>query len=265
MFPHITVFGKTISVYGLMLILAYVTVFIFSMVLARCKKLDTKHAINFTVFGVFGVIIGSKLLFFVTDGISNVQLLLAYNPDASIWRIIQSSFGGFRFLGGVALALFLIWLYTRFANIPFYTYSILVMIPAPLAIAFFRLGCFSAGCCYGSETSSIFGIHFPDMAEDLRVLPLQLFESGAYFLFFIVQLILLKKSVPNRLHHHVAVFGFAITRFITEYFRPDATWLLPFLSVTQLLCVLAIVYIIFLEIANNKYTTKNEEIALSKA
>jgi prolipoprotein diacylglyceryltransferase len=80
-------------------------------------------------------------------------------------------------------------------------------------------------------------MHFPFLSDGIRVIPLQLFESGLYLILFIVQLLLWKRIAEPNVHIHTLLIGFATIRFVTEYMRPDATWLLPFLSVTQLLCI----------------------------
>lgn len=99
--------------------------------------------------------------------------------------------GGMTFISGMLGGVVAFTLFTYFFN-PSERGNILqilnLIIPGViLAHAFGRLGCFSVGCCYGKETSSIFGILFPagtvPYDEGIRhpVHPTQLYE--AFFLF----------------------------------------------------------------------------------
>lgn len=96
---------------------------------------------------------------------------------------------------------------------------------------FGRLGCFCVGCCYGKETDSIFGIHFPHLegynpadyggvpAIEIAVHPTQLYEAFVLLVLFGICTWLFfrheKFSLPAYL------IGYGIARFVIEFFRAD--------------------------------------------
>ncbi len=94
---------------------------------------------------------------------------------------------------------------------------------------FGRLGCFFAGCCYGKETDSFFGVKFVRFIDknnnwiywSTPRLPTQLFE--AFFLLILTAiLLLLIIRFSKRDYAAVAyLFGYGIFRFIIEFFRDD--------------------------------------------
>ena len=101
-----------------------------------------------------------------------------------------------------------------------FLYDIMPIAPACITVAhgFGRVGCFMAGCCYGVETTSIFGVTFPGM--DHAVYPTQLFE--AIFLFMLTAVlfyIAIKKRTPHNLSIYLCSYG--IFRFLLEFLRGD--------------------------------------------
>ena len=98
--------------------------------------------------------------------------------------------------------------------------DIMPIAPACITVAhaFGRVGCFLAGCCYGVETDSIFGVRFPFL--DHNVYPTQLFE--AIFL-FILSAILFILAIKKKWIHNLALylFSYGIFRFLLEFLRGD--------------------------------------------
>lgn len=92
---------------------------------------------------------------------------------------------------------------------------------------FGRLGCFFAGCCYGAETDSIFGVEFfvkyghEYVKEGVTRHPTQLYE--AIFLFALCAVcswLLLKFKFKHNMSVYLVAYG--IFRFLIEYLRADA-------------------------------------------
>jgi phosphatidylglycerol:prolipoprotein diacylglycerol transferase len=95
----------------------------------------------------------------------------------------------------------------------------------PFCIAHFfgRLGCFMAGCCFGSPTNSILGVTFPidslphnHYHEIIKIHPTQLYESAfvlCLFVFFI------KFKTKNQFY--IYILTYSIFRFIVEFIRAD--------------------------------------------
>ena len=94
------------------------------------------------------------------------------------------------------------------------------MLSGPLALAhgFGRLGCLSAGCCYGKPIEG--GIVFhnsPAAPNGVPLIPTQLIEAIFNFLLFLVLIIL---SGNRRIRHylaHIYLFAYPIFRFLLNF------------------------------------------------
>ena len=92
-----------------------------------------------------------------------------------------------------------------------------ISVPAmPLFHAFGRIGCFLAGCCYGKKLSTPIVIGTIEFAR----IPVQIIESMAEFILFIVLFILSKKNRDIDLLRIYLVI-YAVIRFADEFLRGD--------------------------------------------
>lgn len=130
--------------------------------------------------------------------------------------------------------------------------NVYVIAPASITIAhgIGRIGCFLAGCCYGKETDSIFGILFPGMANP--VYPTQLFE--AIFLLIlsaILFLIAYKKESTITMSLYLVLYG--IFRFLIEFIRgDDRGGTILSLSPAQFISIIAVITGVVLFFVINK-------------
>ena len=93
-----------------------------------------------------------------------------------------------------------------------------------------RIGCFLAGCCYGVESE--FGIFFPTLGK--TVIPTQLIEAIFLALLFALLLFFTLKNKLKGFNLPFYCIGYAIFRFIIEFFRADPRGaFLGFLSPSQ--------------------------------
>jgi phosphatidylglycerol---prolipoprotein diacylglyceryl transferase len=133
---------------------------------------------------------------------------------------------GFVFYGSFLFAIpVMLWFFAK-NRLPVLQMLDIMAITTCLVHAFGRIGCFFAGCCHGIPTESWLGVTFTSeacYAEPLNVPlhPTQLYEAGFIFLLMISLL-----TLRNRKSFHGQLFflylmGYAIGRFIIEYFRGD--------------------------------------------
>ena len=112
------------------------------------------------------------------------------------------------------------------------------VVPVAAAIAIGRLGCFQAGCCYGTPTELPWGVVF-ETADSMRRHPTQIYEflfhATAAAAFFCVQDTNL--FAQNRVKLYIVAY--AVYRFVTEFIRPEAD-LYWGLTGYQISCVLII-------------------------
>ena len=145
-------------------------------------------------------------------------------------------------LGGLVMAIASVEIYKWSRGVRGSTGAVLA-VPLALAIAFGRVGCFSAGLddfTYGTRTSAGWGVDFGDGVSRH---PVQLYES----LVMAVTGLLLIEAFRRRSGwamangFYVVVFVYGLQRFAWEFLKPYAAVLGP-LNLFHLLCLLLVAY-----------------------
>jgi phosphatidylglycerol:prolipoprotein diacylglycerol transferase len=151
-------------------------------------------------------------------------------------------------MGGVIAAVVVFVLYTRYHRLP--TFKLLDAGVAPLALAqsVGRLGCFSAGCCWGRESSGPLSVVFTNPAAseqtgvplNVGLVPTQLIQSANDILLAIVLTFLWRRRLrPDGTVFWVYLLLYSVSRGIIEFWRGDETRGLYFgdlVSTTQIVC-----------------------------
>jgi phosphatidylglycerol:prolipoprotein diacylglycerol transferase len=150
--------------------------------------------------------------------------------------------GGFSVLGSISAVALVLPLYIMKLNIPLLPFLDLIALHAPLLQSVARVGCFLAGCCYGTPTSSPIGFTYTDH-ESIAPLyqslhPAQLYSAVALMLIFVFLYFAVQKVVsrPGQLFGcYLSLVG--IERFVIDFFREGGTRIPGMLhfSVTQAL------------------------------
>ncbi|MBL7664150.1 MAG: prolipoprotein diacylglyceryl transferase [Bacteriovoracaceae bacterium] len=174
------------------------------------KKFNNTVHFNLFFWGNFVMSwLGAKLAFLMTYKKMGATEL---SQHLSFWFG-----GGFVFYGGlIAAFLFTAIFAWKIKKCSIGSFSFLV-IPLSLGHAIGRLGCFLAGCCYGSEYNGICSV---EMHQALRH-PVQIYEAVALTLLFFWS----KKKMRNlEAHPHLIsqyLIFYSIIRFSLEFFRGD--------------------------------------------
>ncbi len=136
----------------------------------------------------------------------------------------------------------------------------------PLALIFYKIGCFCAGCCNGIECKIGFYNHNTSAVE----FPVQLVEAGCAVLIFIILLLCRKKAKPGTLIPlHIILY--CSLRFCSEFLRHEDNVFGPLKSY-HLLCIISFVvglveYILIFRFGDeleNFILTKNLPALISK-
>lgn len=182
-----------------------------------------------SVFILCGMIIGAKLLFFLTQ---LPHVFASFSFGHLIRSCIQS---GFVFYGGLIGAI----LFTEVAAKVLATDGQKLRSFFAPAFALFhacgRVGCFFGGCCYGIPWK--YGIAMAE-TPDIKRFPVQLAECGVEIILFITLLLLEKKSSRYDLMK-IYLICYSVARFLLEFLRGDAIrgiWLFG-LSTSQYISV----------------------------
>jgi phosphatidylglycerol:prolipoprotein diacylglycerol transferase len=204
-------------------------------------NISFKQLLLIVVFGGVGLIVGSKVLYFLT------QLPIIISRFSFEIIINTLIFGGIVFYGGMLGALLGIRIYALCKNKNAINIFNFVIPAFPLFHIFGRIGCFLGGCCYGKPASWGFAMY--SNPEVLRI-PVQLFESGCNTIIFIVLLIYEKRSKKANLIV-VYLLLYSMCRFILEFFRDDeirGVW--GVLSTSQLIAIAIVLSIAICKIIN---------------
>lgn len=237
--PYLNIFGKNISSYAVLMVVAFLICgFIFYMLTKN--KLSPIDTLLFAVYIFIGGIVGAKLLSMI---ISLKVFIASGNLNIVLW-IINS---GLVFYGGVIGGFLMGSLYIKLYGLSPKQLWKNVCVVLPLGSAIGRLGCFLNGCCYGKLTSSSIGVVFNNSPlqniHALKVLPTQLFEMAICLIIFIVLLLINKKEHKDYyiVFLYAALYG--VARFIIEFLRGDeARGILVFLSTSQIISILLITF-----------------------
>ena len=145
-FVHVTV-----KSYGLMMVIGFLAAVSLIKHLGRKITPDPQLVTNAALYSLIGGVVGARL-FYVIHYFENFT-----EDPASVFAIWE---GGLEFLGGVIVAITIIFLYLLYHKLPIRRYLDILAIGLMLALVFGRIGCFLNGCCYGKPTELPWGVRF---------------------------------------------------------------------------------------------------------
>jgi phosphatidylglycerol:prolipoprotein diacylglycerol transferase len=242
----------TVHTYGFMMAVGVGMALWFIYVQAKKAGLDASRLMDAAFYTIIVSLIGAKLILLFFP-LSNISRYLSSPRD--LFSLARS--GGV-FQGGLIFGvIFALWYFHK-RKIPTWPAADIVAPALALGHGFGRIGCFSAGCCYGSECAAPWSVVFKnEYAHELTGIPLnvhvhpvQLYEAALNFLNFAVLFFILKKKRFDGQVFSLYIINYSIIRFFTEYFRGDhldsayfirgeTTW--ASLSYPQLFCILGVI------------------------
>lgn len=259
MYPVIHLFGINLYPYGMMIaigIVCAITIF-----MKRCKSIgyDEDSAFNLAIICCIAGIIGSKLLYIIVEFKDIIKHPLT---------IITDFGNGFVIYGGLILGILAALLYTKHKK---WSFLKIFDIAAPLialAQGFGRIGCLFAGCCYGRETNSQFGMYFKNSLyapNNVKLIPTQLISSlGDFLIFGLLLLFDKRKGKKDGQTGSLYLILYSTGRFIIEFFRGDPRGtVLNVLSTSQFICLFVfpigvILYVLLQKRVVQAVTNSNE-------
>ena len=239
----------TIHTYGFMMAVGVALGLWFIYVQAKKAGLDANKIMDAAFYTIIVSLLGAKLILFL----SNISYYFSYPKE--LFSLARS--GGV-FQGGLTFGvLFALWYFHR-KKIPTWKTADLIVPALAMGHGFGRIGCFSAGCCYGSGCAAPWAVIFRNKyaAEltgvrlDTPLHPVQLYEAVLNFLNFGVLFLILKRKKFDGQVFSFYIINYSIIRFLTEYFRGDhgdkvyfirGASALASLSFPQLFCVLGLI------------------------
>lgn len=249
------------NTYGFLLALAFVVGLFVMAKLAERDGLDKQKVYDLGLWVLAASLIGSKLLMVVTEW----NAYYRDNPR-QIFTLDFFRSGGV-FYGGFLGALIASVVVMRIYKLPWWRTADAFAPGIAIGQAIGRLGCFSAGCCWGEPTTSWCGVHFSDKGHEItgvptivshlidpiqqnvwaerlggllapiNLHPTQLYEFGATLFIFVVLLLLYRR---RRFHGQIMLayaLLYAVARFTIEFWRDDPRGELLNLSTSQFIAL----------------------------
>ncbi len=173
------------------------------------------------------------------------------NTDCFAWAKFWA--GGLTYYGGFIGASLAAWFLLKRDRFPFWKAADMAAFAVPLGLAFGRMGCLLAGCCFGSECTLPWAMAFPPRspaseaqfkAHELLssrvwshpVHPTQIYESAASLLIAAVCLVYVHPRKKYDGQVFVAFLAlYAVARFLLEVLRRDDRGGFFALSTSQLI------------------------------
>lgn len=243
MYPVISIGSFEIESYTVCYLLTFGIVTVLLRREFKKRHYSLKLFIGFFIIGLFFSILGSKIYYVL----ENWETFIV-DPYRTFFNITGSAwFGGF-ILGGAGILIFL-----RVKKLPILEFLDMLAPIIPLGQVFGRLGCFLAGCCYGTPSNLPWAVLFPNTIYQphVKVHPTQLYEMIISLMIFILLLTLKNKNLKGGVLIGLYLVLAGTGRFFIEFYRINPT-IFAQLSAPQFFSLLTILIGLFFILKPNQ-------------
>ena len=221
MFPELFRIGNfPINTYGVFLALAFLCAILIAVKLAARDGLPKEKIYDLSLWMLLASLIGSKVLMFFTEPEYRDHPLQLVSLD--FLRSGGVFYGGL--IGAVVIGYFLMKRY----KLPWWKTADACAPGIAVGNFFGRLGCFSAGCCWGKPTTLPWGVKFTELGHEITGVPIdvplhptQLYESFSMLIVFFFLLWLHKHKRFSGQVILLYALLYSIIRFLIEFVRDD--------------------------------------------
>lgn len=254
-----------INTYGLLMAVSFIIGFYVMSRLAARDGLDKNRVYDLGLWVLAASLVGSKVLMVITEW----DDFYRDNPrqifSLDFFRSAGVFYGGF--IGAVLASVIVMRIY----KLPWWRTADAFAPGIVIGQTIGRLGCFSAGCCWGKPTSAFCGVHFSDkghevtgvptivshltdsgqrdfwsqklggMLAPLHLHPTQLYEAAATLVIFgVLMWLSYRRKFAGQIVLAYALL-YAVARFVIEFWRDDPRGSLFGLSTSQLIALVLFV------------------------
>lgn len=222
MFPElfrIPYLDYPIAAYGVLLALSMITALFVAVRLAASDGLDPNRAYDLALYTIGASLVGSKVLMVITEpGLLQPSRLFS----KEFWSSGGVYFGGF--LG----AFFASILFARLFKMDWWRVADAFAPAIAIGQAIGRLGCFAAGCCWGTTCSYPWGVQFTPEAHvntgvpiGVHLHPVQVYESVLTLGIFLFLLWMRRRKAFTGQVVLFYLMLYSAVRFTLEFWRDD--------------------------------------------
>ncbi|WP_066684687.1 prolipoprotein diacylglyceryl transferase [Christensenella intestinihominis] len=219
MFPVTQIFSVSVSTYAIFIVIGFAVGLLCAFLRRRINGVRADDLVACLFIAAAGALIGGKLFFMV----QGFPVFLAHAREEGYTFLEYFMDAGLVYYGGFIGGIVFLILAAKLIKTPVWAMVDTILPSIPLMHAVGRVGCFSAGCCYGIPCD--FGVVFdasPIAPHGVRLLPVQLIESACLLVLFFLMLHYGKQKRPPGKVLAFYLVGYGIIRFILEFFRYDA-------------------------------------------
>ncbi len=228
----------TFNTYGFLLALAFIAGLFVMARLASRDGLDKQKVYDLGLWVLAASLIGSKALMVISEWDDYYR-----DHPRQIFTLDFFRSGGV-FYGGFIAAVIASVIVMRIYKLPWWRTADAFAPGVAIGQVIGRLGCFSAGCCWGKPTTAWCGVRFTEKGNEITGVPTgvslhptQLYEAGATLLIFIILLVMYRR---RRFHGQIILayaMLYAMARFIIEFWRDDPRGEIFDLSISQFIAI----------------------------
>jgi phosphatidylglycerol:prolipoprotein diacylglycerol transferase len=254
--------GFPVYTYGVLLAAAYLLGLQFAIKRAKTRGLDQNRVMDLGIWIIISALVGAKLLL----------LIVEWDTFTRDWReLLTLARSGGVFYGGLIAAVTVALWYLRRHRMPMWTVTDVFAPGIALGHVIGRLGCFFAGCCFGTRTDVPWAITFrneyaaQNVGTPLNVPlhPAQLYEAGAELLILIFLLVTERKGRPfpgRTFWGYMMLYG--ISRFVIEFYRGDPRGIVGPFSTSQFLSLIIVpLSLVMLYVLSRRFTPESKSAA----
>jgi phosphatidylglycerol:prolipoprotein diacylglycerol transferase len=221
MFPELFHIGNfPVNTYGVFLAIAFLCAILIAVRLAGQDGLPRERMYDLSLWMLLSSLVGSKVLMLFTEPEYRDHPAQLFSLD--FLRSGGVFYGGL--IGAVIAGYFLMKRY----HLPWWKTADACAPGIAIGSFFGRLGCFSAGCCWGKPTNLPWGVKFTELGHEITGVPTnvylhptQLYESFAMALVFLFLLWLHKRKRFDGEVILAYALLYSTIRFAIEFVRDD--------------------------------------------
>lgn len=254
MYPILLKIGKlSLHTYGFLVAMGFLAGILIAQREAKRLGEDPDKIMDLSFYVMISAILGSRLFYIFT----NPETYLS--DPLEIFRLWN---GGLVFYGGFIAALVTGLIYLKIKKMPLWKTTDIAALSLAAGQFLGRLGCFSAGCCYGKACDLPWAVTFTNLdtlaPTGIPIHPTQLYHAISNLSIFAFLWFFRTRKKFNGQIFWMYILLYAVTRSFIEIFRGDFRGepVLGILSVAQaigiIMAPIAIVMMIILKKQSNK-------------